>query len=376
MTATLAGQPIECANGSVVMTFANPMISPPSIEVRPVNQDGEVIDMASSQNPARAYTLSPELTFIPRKAPYEILDRSAGERLVKRLNRHPALRQTMVLAKLDSFHQCYLPIGTKGKSWCVEIVPHHSWRNHWFYDSKEKGNEEHGKGWIAEIDALFAALRDDFDLVPSVSKRRGTTVIDYPTGGCHIQYGADIFDAGINFYKQMERFHRNLYMDLANRPYIRWLFAQWSDEMNHGSIVDRNTLVWMEDRKETQEEIAERVYGWSFHTSSINPRFMRHGKQTYGTFEFRAFNAVENGTELAAIVKFLDAWVHDLRRITILGMTLPFTLTVAQWNSWECREYSLTACKNLIDMLGLQWQDYEVFYNRNYLKRLLAKSFA
>ena len=172
----------------------------------------------------------------------------------------------------------------------------------------------------------------------------------------------------------MERFHRNLVVDYANRPYIRWLLSHW---MGGGSAV----AVTKKDLKlAARKPVAGKLNRvWAITPNSIfdralyidhaiEPRFMASSKHSYLALEFRMVGMVENARQLRAAALLIDTWIAK-----ILSRTgrIRFTLTIPQWNAMTKEKTARKICAEWVDNLGLDWATYETaFFDRNYLLRI------
>ncbi len=311
-------------------------------------------------------TWSPELTFLPVRAPHEIVNRKRGERLVARINNWliSVAKQTGVwmVAKLDPHHDPYGPKET----YLVEIVP----TNHFDIGWLEKDNPDH-MTFMTVIEAIFVVLKQRFGLVPSLTthdKKRNVDLV-WPSGGCHLQMGADLYSFRTDWYRLMERFHKNLAMDYANKPFIRWLLAHWMGDGGSRVIIDPERMaVAKELPKEgaiTRDTVFERAL---FYASSIEPRYMASGKNSYLTFEFRIVGMVENARQLRAAVLLIKAWMDQIKE---KKGCLSFNLTQEKWDDMTKEEPARDMCRDWVRSLGLNWADYETdFFARNYLMRV------
>lgn len=311
-------------------------------------------------------TFSPELTFMPRRHPHEITDRQRGEALVKRINvwLMRLLQKTgiFMFAKLDPHHN----IHRKDQTWIVEIVPYTHFETEWL----DREDESHDT-FMRAMEILFNTMRDRFDLVPSVVKRKGDTDYHFAGGGCHVHLDASLYGYSTHFYQRMERFHRNLVTDYANRPYIHWLLSHW---ITGGSAVGVTADQLRRRHKHpiTEETVFEDAL---FSNHAIESRFMSSGKNSYLTFEFRIVGMVENPRQLRAAVLLLKEWVNDLAYDSYDNVR-PFTLTLRDWQAATKEQSARKLCKEWVEGFELQWADYERdFFDRNYLLRIQNRKF-
>lgn len=136
-------------------------------------------------------------------------------------------------------------------------------------------------------------------LLPRI-RRRGVHV---PTGGGHIHHGiTDLFSDDTQFTVKLAAFEKALFVEYANRPYIRWLFSEWFD-VAHNSRVSLNL---------GQIENADTQYAYlvGLYSSGINRRFSCDQKLPYFTFEHRYFDMPPNARQLALQMRFLIAWIE------------------------------------------------------------------
>ncbi len=315
-------------------------------------------------------TFAVEANFIPKRFPHEIINRRSGQRLIARINdwlldyaRHCGI---FMKAKLDPHHNVY----QHNETYSIEVVPVTSFQLAW---AKPKPLDNTHASFVRAIDGIIETMRDHFGLVPSlVTRKKGSrTDLHWPVGGMHVHMGADLFGFSTEWYRQMERFHRDLVMDYANRPYVRWLFAHW---MGEGSrvVIDRHRLEQRELHGVgtlTPQDIFSRSL---FGASAIEPRFMTSAKASYLTFEFRFVGMVENAHQMCAAVRLLDAWMgYHQGRIEIGCPPLRFTLTPARWDEMVTPEGALSYCRAWVESLGLDWADYDAdFFQRNLLMRI------
>lgn len=313
-------------------------------------------------------SFAPELTFIPRRAPHEITSEAVGKRLVKRiqckLDRISRQTNLWMHVKLDPFHDAFTPQQT----WIVEVVPLVLPGVYWDTAWLDEDDSNH-RGFMIAIDWLFRLMRDH-GLVPYRTWRRGGVEYHAPGGGLHVHCGADLFPRGPTFYAQMERFHRDLTVDFANRPYIRWMLAQWSDDLNHETAVNEETLRAYA-KSAPGRRVEDEIYSGSFTQCSIMARFMSCTKASYLTFELRFVDMVQSATELRAVVRLLAAWVEHHQMRTLRGdLSIPFTLTLADWRKATHIPSARRLCREWVKSLGLEWRDYAVFFERNLVRRI------
>lgn len=302
-------------------------------------------------------TISPELTFIPSRLPHELVDRKKAERLVKKICKDLYKHSNYFRVKLDPFHE----ENKEGETWCVEIVPFDYFYTTWFTQDKEWND-----------------LKMHFDILWNIMKKHGfvSTLIQkhhglekhWPGGGCHLHYGSSIMPGGVNWYARSQKFHQNLAVNYANRPWIRWLFSQWFADTHLVAVNSQDFKFLKKDSNyfSPTNLFEQSITGYW----GIEPRFMGISyKNVYPTFEFRMFSMVRNPDELRLIVKFLDSWIQHIRYETLNGET-KFELTKYKLLEMKSLDKSWQICKDYLDFLKLPSDDYRVFYNRNYSNRI------
>jgi len=314
-------------------------------------------------------TWSPECTFLPLRYPHVINDPVAGARLIKRINRwlHEFGRKTglWMTAKLDP----HLPRDKGGYSYLVELTPVTHFHTHWL-----DPDDASYAGFMEGIDAIIAVMRKRFGLVPSLVTRKGDTDLHWPGGGQHVMLGADLFHCSPTFYRDMERFNRNLAVDYANRPYARWLLAHWIGDGGSRVAVNDERLALAPQFPITADEIFKRSLDRDY---AIVPRFMASPKNSYLTFEFRIVGMVENARQMRSAVLLLKEWMdHHVARVERREPSIRFSLTLPQWETYTTEDGARAACKGWVESLGLAWADYEEdHFARNYLMRITHGAF-
>jgi hypothetical protein len=318
-------------------------------------------------------TFSPELTYFPKRAPYEITDRKAGEKLAKRISKALYAKGWMLplRVELDPARNVHL----SNKTYHIEIVPLFQFECHWLDDGKEWTNF---KRVLAHI---FDTCKAN-GLVPAMVKHRGGEEQHYPGGGCHLHLDmGELFTSSQAhlWYKRMETFHRNLLMDFANRPYIRWLFSHWfADAGSSVMLRAESPLLTTSERNadgsiKPYDPLEEGCSG----ASVIEPRFMQSNKRSYLTFEMRVFSMVESPDEVRLIARFAKAWMDRIKTITLPDCeyyttthSIPLDLTLDKLADMKDPMKARAMCASFIQGLGLEWGPYSVFFKRNYLRRI------
>lgn len=189
-------------------------------------------------------------------------------------------------------------------AWCLEInnAPIPVWRI-----VKE---ESPIMAMLEVIYETAAAL----DLYPYIEQmKKDGTIIQWPTGGGHLHIGLDFWDEGAQYLPKMYHLEKAICLDFCNYPFIRWLFVQWSDNLNSAIPVDLPTanLVTKQLRSRTinRDSVTEWAHARALLCHSIKQRMARTGKPQTPTYEFRFFDMPRNVKELVLQTRFLNHWI-------------------------------------------------------------------
>lgn len=313
-------------------------------------------------------TFSPEMNWVPRAHPMGYRSYKEAQKVCSKVNRTlDTLSKRFgpcAIAKPDPLH---LKGGEKDENgevntYSIEVIP----VRHFYLSWLEEGD---GKWAVFKkyLDALFAAMKR-YGLAPSVTRTRKGVTTHFAGGGIHWHIGADLYQIGPDFYKRMERFHRDIAVDFANHPELRWLFADWmSDQAHH--------LVWRPDTPKkpagfkTMEDFV--FYKLLHGAYAIESRFMKNAKGSHLTFEFRFFRMVENPEEFRLAAKFVEAWVRTVRDAMYWDVPpIKFTMNRRKWNALMDPDKAWRAISVFLEGIGLDPKGYRVFFERNYLMRL------
>ena len=299
-----------------------------------------------------------ELTFIPDlpKAK-EFTNRETAQKVADRLCKRLAPLVPQLLEHHIDLHVKVDPFrsGDDGEynAWIIEVTngghPTRSfqWRS---------------KRFVSLIQRVFIEARK-LGLRPRI-RRRG---VHWPSGGCHLQVGiADLFPNDHLFLPRLARFERNLYHDLANRPYIRWLFSEWWDADTNSAATFTET-----DYKVcTMKELEQLAYSYGRTQSSIAARYSYRYKPAYPTYEFRFFDSVDSAKEIARNVRFLEAWVAYHVNKAMNGVDVKFTLSHAQFKALKNEKMAWNIISRFLLELGLEPNDYRKPFEENYVLRM------
>ncbi len=317
-------------------------------------------------------TFAIEANFIPNRAPYQIVDKVSGQKLVDQINERlhrfydwHQIRALDMVAKLDPL---YVDRRTgEPTSWSVEVVPTSYFEVSWLDDPGE------WKGFRKMMKTLFLFLKKECGLVPSVTKRRGNTEIRFGGGGAHCHISSDIFSTSVDFYREMEIFHKNLAVSYTNFPWIRWLFADWNSSIAHHCLwtpYDKLPDCGGPSCQSPEDRVFRKMVEGDVH--AIEPRFMESGKSSYLTFEFRIFRMVENVDEMRLIVQFCDRWMDHLRWKVLNNEPVKLELTRVLWDFYTKSAPKAVWKESItpfLEEIGLCAENYRVFFERNYLTR-------
>lgn len=313
-------------------------------------------------------TFSPEMNMVPRAYPMGYRSHKEAQKVCSKVNRIlDALSKRFgpcAIAKPDPLHLKGGEEDENGETntYSIEIIP----VTHFYFGWLESGD---GKWAVFKeyLDALFAAMKR-YSLAPSVKRTRKGVTTHFAGGGFHIHCGADLYNTGPDFYKRMERFHRDIAVDFANHPELRWLFADWmSDQAHH--------LIWRPDMPkkpagfETMEDYM--FYKLLNGAYAIESRFMKNAKGSHLTFEFRFFRMVENPEEFRLAARFVEAWVRTVRDAAYWDVPpVKFTMNRRKWNALMDPDKAWRKISLFLEDMCLDPKDYRVFFERNYLMRL------
>lgn len=313
-------------------------------------------------------TFSPEMNWVPRAHPMGYRSYKEADKVCSKVNQLLDILfkrfGACAVAKPDLLHPTGGEEDEHGEThtYSIEVVP----ASHFYFIWVNKFSDN----WPLfkqYLDTLFLVMKG-LGLAPSIKRTKKGVTTYYSGGGMHIHCGADLFAVAPNFYTCMEQFHRNIAVDYANHPEIRWLFSDWmSDKAHH--------LIWRPDMSKKlasfpkmEDYLFHRLVNGSY---AIEPRFMKNSKGSYLTFEFRFFRMVENAEELRLAVLFVEAWVAKISGGVCLGSEpVKFTMNRRKWKALMDPNKAWRAISAFLESIGLNPEDYRVFFERNYLMRL------
>lgn len=303
------------------------------------------------------FSIGLELTFIPDlPGSKEFADKKQAQKVadtfIKRLNPlAPKLLEhnTDLLVKVDPFRSD----DKEYVAWIIEVTNGQyptrtfQWRN---------------KRFVSLIQRVFTEARK-LGLYPRI-RRRG---VHWPSGGNHLHCGiSDLFPNDHQFLPRLARFEKNLYVDLANRPYIRWLFAEWFDSDTNSAV----TFTERSYKSYSMRRMAGFAYEYGRVSSSIAARYSYRYKSAYPTYEFRFFDSVDSAKEIARNVRFLEAWVAHHTNKVINGVDVKFTLSHEQFRALKDEVYAWDVISAFLRELGLEPNDFRKPFEENYVLRM------
>lgn len=305
-------------------------------------------------------TIGLELTFIPRKANakglHEMTKReaiSAANRLWRALrpvNIKLAPLLTHFVPKVEPFRR---NDAGEFKSFIVEVTNGHYPPTIELFESYT---------FRALVGQVFAKARS-VGLVPRIIKKTKEGDLYFGTGGCHAHLGIANLFRPASFLTNLASFEKHLFVDYANRPYIRWLFGEWFD-------ADINAVVgWTPGDSVAVEDV--HCAGVN-HQHAIYPRFSgTTAKTILPTYEFRIFDEmVENERELTLLVRFLDAWMSDLRVKVISGTAPVVAINEEVFNRLRNLRHAWSEISRFLRDLNLNPHAYRPWFDRCYVPRV------
>lgn len=210
------------------------------------------------------------------------------------------------------------------------------------------------------LEVLFC-ISKSLNLTGRHSYVKNGTRFEYPTAGGHLHHDINLWEKSYtpSFLYKLNKFERNLYIDYANRPYIRWLFAQWFDNINSRVTLDQKDLPRYGGFK---GDIRAKAYG---DYAGIRSRFSGFRKGCLPTFEHRYFDATKNAEETLANLRFLRAWVKNIPEYRIKS-----TLTKKYFRDLKDSRFAWHEISQFLTNLGLQPDTYHPNFERNYITRM------
>ena len=167
-----------------------------------------------------------ELTFVPNKIGKwkEFLSEKEAKTVnalfsqrVKKLNRLSAYYGATYKSKADFFRA----FSQEHRAWCIEVNNILPISYICFYKDEI----------VNHFDSLVREAKK-INLYPRIVKETKNAIKYWPTGGGHIHVSMAVIGGSNRFLYDLYWLEKNLAIDFVNRPYIRWLFAEWSDNQN------------------------------------------------------------------------------------------------------------------------------------------------
>lgn len=211
-----------------------------------------------------------------------------------------------------------------------------------------------------ELDTLYN-IADQLDLTARIIKNTKDKKIYYPTGGGHIHIGTDfIRDRGAlpeNFLIYLNNWQTNMYTDYANRPYIKWLFAEWFDDLN-SQVYDYEYI----------KKKADPVMVLTRERLCIRPRFsMIKNLLPLPTYEFRFFDAQRTSADVRLDVNFLEKWITY---IPARKGTIKLKITQKYFKKLKNLRFAWGEISAFLTEIGLDPKAYRAKFDENYTLRM------
>lgn len=297
-----------------------------------------------------------ELTFLPRADPNGFKTETETSKVVRKFNsllkpvNNPQETGCSVfLAKEESL----------GDNYCIEVV---NFINH--IASREIEDEQ----FRDRLSSVFN-IADYLRLTARASKTEKGIRLEYASGGSHIQHSMNVFGRSHSpcFLNRLACFERNMCSDYANRPYIRWLFAQWFDNTN--SLVMFNLDDLPKSGIIKKNPIYKIYSDWCTHIGIV-PRFTGIRRGCIPTYEHRYFDATQTADETIDNLKFIQAWIGSLAERTENGLKIKSKLTRSYFKSLKNTRFAWKEISQFLLSLALNPNCYRPNFERNYITRM------
>lgn len=169
-------------------------------------------------------------------------------------------------------------------------------------------------------------------------------------------------------------FLRDLYVDMANRPYLNWIFNEPIDNVNANSFyqnVDSRRFITKLDKSKYFDFNTLHAANFSKKTKAI-----RYDAYTH-TVELRIFDMVVSEKEFVAVLNFACNY-YELFSLDCSSNydQVQLKLTKENYNSPSKLNVYLDEFKELLHRLNLRYEDYITFIERNYnVRKQWGKSY-
>ena len=344
-------------------------------------------------------TVGLELTFIPNKPgkwKEFLVKREAIEVAAEfnsKLRRSSILRRVrhayglgsrhLFTAKADPFRSFFAQGPTPPhESWCIEINNTPLKFNAMLVEGDCLCPSHRYEDALYELYDTATALQ----LYPHIEeKRKNGTVIDYPTGGGHLHLSTNFWTRGWEYLYRLNLLEEAWCCDYVNYPLIRWLFAQWSDDINSRAGLSPKRLNKERKRINPAEPNSSipGIYARYFmdECSAIEARMAHNEKSVYPTYEFRFFDMPRNPKELLHQIHFLGRWtkfhmdkIEERVKIDVSTTNPANQITATSSYFWKLarnQSFAKEQLSSFFTTLGLDAAPYlAIWWERNYQRRM------
>jgi hypothetical protein len=337
------------------------------------------------------YSIGLELTFLPRKRGkwQEWRSLEEAQDVTRTFNRllweddyvralsllldKPA--EHCVWGKADIFRAPEVFADQPHKAWCLEV------------NNAPVSAPELLGGTLPEVLYRIAA---SLGLHPKVQRRkRDGTLVDYPNGGGHQHFGLDLWTPSSSNLLMLYIMEKNLCIDYANRPFIRWLLSHWSDNTNSTVAIGPSMFAAIADSLRegkppldtaSKDQLA---HDRALNCNALEQRLSHSSKATLPTLEFRFLDMPSTPAHARLHTAFLCHWMdrhrvyaeqwadHDTHE-KALKEDLHFTLTAAKYRRLtRDLPYARAQIEAFLEEIGLKPQIYlDAFWEECYVRRM------
>lgn len=273
------------------------------------------------------------------------------------------------------------------QSYCIEVMTQpkdfaRALQGYWADKSGLGGDWN----FFTQINYLFEAAKS-LNLHPHIERRskNGKKIWDYPTGGGHIHTElTGLAPAGGVYHYCLYLAERAICNQFANNPWIRWLFAQWSDDTNSAVGIPYSQIDdILNSRVKERALLVSHTVLLTSH--SICQRLSSRAKSNYPTYEWRFFDMPRNADELYLQLRFLNNWlastflttdsVDDIGKMTPIWDKSVYSLTKSEFTKLATDpKYALRVAYDFMQSIHLTDDEieaiFDAFWERNYLRRV------
>jgi hypothetical protein len=222
----------------------------------------------------------------------------------------------------------------------------------------------------------YDELINYYHRVTAISKEYGLVgwKNKYPGGGMHFH---------LEFPKNLQitdalKLLKYLYIDMANRPYLNWIFNEPMDNINANSFfVDKESYLFIQTIEKSDFFDYNALLAAKFWKKE---RPIRYNEST-NTIEFRIFDTARSESELIAMLNFICNYYENF--IIGLGLCDPIYFERPYFDFGRKLKHNARNFRNkkkldqylldfldLCKVLHLDYDNYVTFINRNYKTRL------